>query len=97
MMTGRGPVVIDWCNATDGEADLDTALSALIMAHVAVDPTYPYSVEAGEFLNVFLPIAPGDPRRLLDEAVARRADQSTMTPRDLELLGAAAARVRGDD
>jgi aminoglycoside phosphotransferase (APT) family kinase protein len=96
MMTGRGPVVIDWCNATDGEADLDTALSALIMSQVAIDPAYPYAAAAGEFLDVFLPIAPGDPRRLLDEAVALRAGQSTMTPRDLDLLGAATARIRGD-
>jgi aminoglycoside phosphotransferase (APT) family kinase protein len=96
MMTRRGPVVIDWCNATDGEADLDTGLAALIMAHVAVDPAYPYAAEAGEFLEMFLPVAPGDPRRLLDEAVARRAGQSTMTPRDLDLLEAATARVRGD-
>jgi streptomycin 6-kinase len=96
MMTSRGPVVIDWCNATDGEADLDTALAALIMAQVADDPTYPYAAEAGEFLDAFLPIAPGDPRRLLDEAVALRADQSTMTPRDLDLLDGATARIRGN-
>jgi aminoglycoside phosphotransferase (APT) family kinase protein len=96
MMTHRGPVVIDWCNATDGEADLDTALTALIMAHVAVDSEYPYAAEAGEFLKIFLPLAPGDPRRLLDEAAALRAAQLTMTPRDLDLLEAATALVRGD-
>ena len=35
MMVSRGPVVIDWRNATDGAPDLDVALSAVILAQVA--------------------------------------------------------------
>ncbi|MEH0973809.1 phosphotransferase [Micromonospora sp. CPCC 205546] len=37
MLTSRGPLVIDWRNATEGPADLDVALSAVILAQVAVD------------------------------------------------------------
>jgi aminoglycoside phosphotransferase (APT) family kinase protein len=32
LMSARGPVVIDWCNARPGDPDLDTGLSALILA-----------------------------------------------------------------
>jgi len=95
MLTGRGPVVIDWCNATDGPADLDTALSALILAQVAVDPSHVWSAEAGEFLDIFLPLAPGDPLRLLDDAVAVRRRQLVRWPADVAALGTAAERVRG--
>ena len=92
MLTGRGPVVIDWCNARDGEADLDTGLSALIVAQVAADDSHPWSAPADAFLDAFLPVAPGDPRRLLDDAIAVRMRQQRMdTP---EPLRAAIARVR---
>src|SRR5256885_16073146 len=36
MLTARGPMVIDWHNAGDGPADLDTALTALIIGQVAI-------------------------------------------------------------
>jgi aminoglycoside phosphotransferase (APT) family kinase protein len=94
MLTSRGPVVIDWHNAGAGPGDLDTALSALIMAQVAVDPAQPLAAVAGAFLDVFVPLAPGDPVRLLDEAVTRRAGQATLAPAEVALLGDAAARVR---
>jgi aminoglycoside phosphotransferase (APT) family kinase protein len=96
MLTGRGPVVIDWCNATDGEPDLDLALSALMLAQVQIDRSHPWSAAAGEFLDAFLPLAPGDPVRLLDDAVVIKSGQSTITPEEIEVLGTAADRVRGD-
>lgn len=37
MLSSRGPVLIDWRNATEGPPDLDVALSALILAQVAAD------------------------------------------------------------
>lgn len=79
ILTGRGPVVIDWCNATDGPADLDTALSAVIMA------------EFEDFLTAFLRVAPGDPRRLLDDAIAFRAKQLDLP--DAGSLAAAKAKI----
>jgi Ser/Thr protein kinase RdoA (MazF antagonist) len=95
MLTGRGPVVIDWCNATDGPGDLDTALSALIVAQVAIEHSHPWSPAAGAFLDAFLVQAPGDPLRLLDEATALRARQLSLRPDETGLLATAAARVRG--
>ena len=95
MLTSRGPVVIDWCNATDGEPDLDIALSALMLAQVEIDRRHPWSAAAGEFLDAFLPLAPGDPLRLLDDAVSIKSRQSTITPEEIEVLGTAADRVRG--
>ena len=92
MLTGRGPVVIDWVNARDGEADLDTALSVLILAQVAADGVHPWAAPADDFLDAFLDVAPGDPRRLLDEAIRVRMRQQRMdTP---EPLAPAIARVR---
>jgi aminoglycoside phosphotransferase (APT) family kinase protein len=92
MLTARGPVVIDWVNARDGEADLDTALSALILAQVATDGTHPWSARAGQFLDIFLPVAPGDPLSRLDDAIPIRMRQQSMDRP--EQLADAVARVR---
>src|SRR6185295_9297725 len=71
ILTERGPMVIDWRNAGDGPADLDTALTALILAQVAIGSIeHPLGAAAGEMLDSFLELAPGDPTRLLDDAVA---------------------------
>jgi streptomycin 6-kinase len=86
ILTGRGPVVIDWCNVADGQGDFDTALSALIVAMVTDDP------QVDRFLDAFLRLAPGDPRRLLDEAAVLRARQLGIEVGD---VAAAVARVRG--
>jgi hypothetical protein len=91
----RGPMVIDWRNATSGEADLDTAFTALILAQVAIGSiAHPLGARAGDLLDLFLPQAPGDPTRLLDDVVAMRARQSTMSPDEVGALPTAAARVR---
>ena len=95
LMTARGPVVIDWCNARPGEPDLDTGLTGLILAQVAGDATHEWSVPAGDLLAAFLRVAPGDPLRLLDEVVAfRRRQLDTLTPAEVGLIGAAAERMR---
>jgi tRNA A-37 threonylcarbamoyl transferase component Bud32 len=91
MLTGRGPVVIDWCNATHGPADLDTALSAVILAQVATDGTHEWAAAADLFLDAFLAVAPGEPGRMLDQAVAFRGRQLSLT--DLGDLAAAKARL----
>jgi aminoglycoside phosphotransferase (APT) family kinase protein len=81
LMTARGPMVIDWCNARPGDPDLDTGLTALILAQVTtVDD---------QLLTAFLRVAPGDPTRLLDEVVRFRDWQLSGT----EPLGRAAERV----
>lgn len=75
LLTDRGPVVIDWVNARAGDPDLDVALSSLILAMVATDGEHVWSAPAGELLDEFLAVAPGDPFRLLDDAVHVRTRQ----------------------
>ncbi|MEU4241470.1 phosphotransferase [Actinoplanes sp. NPDC026619] len=95
LLTRRGPVVIDWCNAGDGVSDLDTALSALILAQVAIGSIeHPLVDGAGIMVDLFLELAPGDPVRLLDEAAVFRRRQLTMSPDEVAMIGAAVARVR---
>lgn len=94
LLTSRGPVVIDWCNARLGEADLDTGVSALIMASVAIDGTHPAAGISGAFVDALLPRLPGDPARLLDLVVAYRRDNPTLTVGEIAGLADAAARVR---
>jgi aminoglycoside phosphotransferase (APT) family kinase protein len=97
ILTADGPMVIDWRNAGVAPADLDTAFTALILAQVAIGSLpHPLVTEAGNLLDAFLREAPGDPTRLLDDAVAIRTGQATMSPDEVSMLGAAAARVRGD-
>ncbi|MEU8813891.1 phosphotransferase [Actinoplanes sp. NPDC048796] len=96
VLSQRGPVLIDWRNAGDGPADLDTALAALILAQVAVGSIdHELGGRAGELLDLFLDRAPGDPVRLLPEAVEFRRGQPTMSPEEIEQLSVAAVRVRG--
>jgi hypothetical protein len=87
-------MVIDWRNATDGAADLDVALSAVILAQVAVDDADGRSPLARALLAAFLEHTVGDPLPLLDEAVSRRRVNRTMTPAELDLLVPAAAVIR---
>ncbi|WP_213012987.1 phosphotransferase, partial [Paractinoplanes toevensis] len=95
LLTRRGPVVIDWCNAGDGAGDLDTALSAIILAQVAIGSIeHPLGAEAGMMVDLFLELAPGDPLRLLDEAAAFRRQQLTMSPDEVAMIETAVARVR---
>lgn len=96
ILTGRGPIVIDWRNARDGSGDLDTAFTALVLAQVAIGSIkHPLGARAGELLDRFLRLAPGDPLRMLDKAVAIRGVQTTLSAEEVAMLGAAAARVRG--
>ena len=94
LLTARGSVVIDWRNARDGPADLDTALTALILAQVAIGSIeHPLGAAAGELLDRFVELAPGDPIRLLDDALALRRGQDTMSADEIAALDTAGARV----
>ncbi|WP_127506823.1 phosphotransferase [Actinoplanes solisilvae] len=97
LLTARGPVVIDWRNAGDGDPDFDTALTALILAQVAIGSIdHDIGADAGAMLDRLLAIVPGDPLGKLDEVVAFRAAQWTMSAEEVAALPVAAARVRGD-
>jgi aminoglycoside phosphotransferase (APT) family kinase protein len=95
IMTAEGPMVIDWRNGGDGPGDLDTAFTALILAQVAIGSIeHPLGAGLGVGLDRFLELAPGDPIRLLDDAVALRRQHTTLSAEEIGMLGAAAARVR---
>ncbi|WP_019067166.1 phosphotransferase [Streptomyces hokutonensis] len=93
ILTPAGPRVIDWGTAEDGDPGLDWGLSAIILAQVAVDDQ-PIADPARAMLAALL----ADPADLteagLAEARRRRAANPTMTPREVELLGAAAELIR---
>ncbi len=94
VLSSRGPVVIDWRNAAEGSPDLDVAVSAVILAEVAVDGAHPMATAAGDFLTEFLRSAGGDPWLALDEAVAMRRANPMLAAEEVSLLPGAAALVR---
>ncbi len=93
MLSAGGPVVIDWRNATEGQPDLDVALSAVILAQVAVDETHAWAVPARVLLTAFLRRVGGNPIRVLDQAVAIRKADPGLTAEEVDKLGEAARLV----
>ncbi|NDL60860.1 phosphotransferase [Phytoactinopolyspora mesophila] len=93
LLTSGGPVLIDWRNAAAGAPELDVALSALILAQVAVEPI-DMAPRAAELLDHFLARAPDSPTVMLDDAVHIRAGNPTLTPGELGRLGSAADLLR---
>lgn len=74
MLSPSGPVVIDWANAARGDAPLDVALTAVVLAGAPVGP--PLSWLRDRFVQAFVgEFAPAEWRVGLDRALAyRRAD-----------------------
>ncbi|WP_246170175.1 phosphotransferase [Pseudonocardia hierapolitana] len=93
VLTPRGPVLIDWTNATDGPPDLDVALTAVILAQVAVAPGHEYAGVAGAMLTAFLDATGGQALAMLDDAVSRRATDRSLTAAEAGLLGDEAALI----
>ncbi|MEU8702948.1 phosphotransferase [Streptomyces sp. NPDC048680] len=97
MLTADGPVVIDWSNTEEGPPALDRAMSALILAQVAVDPQVPEAAGARALLDTLMPLLvaadDGIPARHLAAAAARRAANPTMSPAEVALIGDASALV----
>ena len=93
LLTPRGPVVIDWCNAGDGPPDLDVALTALILAEVVGWAPPPLADVAARFLRAFVRESGWHPPRMLDRAVAYRRANPTLDGAEVARLADAAARV----
>ncbi|KOV71085.1 phosphotransferase family protein [Streptomyces sp. MMG1121] len=93
MLTPSGPRVIDWSNTESGPPALDWAMSALILAQVAVAGT-PLAAPAHTMLRSLL----CDPSELTEQALSqarrRRAANPTMTSREVELIGDAEHLIR---
>jgi aminoglycoside phosphotransferase (APT) family kinase protein len=82
-----GPMVIDWRNSREGDADLDTAMSALILAQMAIHPAYRLVPD----LRTFLSSVDGRPQDEVSLAVEIRRDDPNLTPAELEQLAEAKA------
>ena len=91
----HGPVLIDWATARTGPAELDVAVTALIIAEVAVDEDeVEYSKAARALLAAFLAAVDGDPVSQLDAAVDIRGRDESLVPGERALLAPAAELVR---
>ncbi|GIJ80987.1 Phosphotransferase enzyme family protein [Micromonospora phaseoli] len=95
ILDPRGPVLIDWRNVRHGPPGLDVAMTALILAQVAVDPAQPMAEAAGVMLRAYLDEIRDHDRPLLDDALAIRRANPTQTAAELALLDSAAALVAG--
>ncbi len=93
LLTGRGPVVIDWPNAALGAPDYDRAVSALILAEVAVGPDPELSATVRPFLDAYLRAVGGQPVTELGRALAKRRGDAAHGATDPALLEPAAALV----
>lgn len=91
LLGPRGPVVIDWRNTREGPHDLDVAMSALILAQVAVGGQAGWAALA---LTAFARVVDGQPLRQLDTAVAMRGADPNLTDREVQQLPRATALVR---
>ncbi|MFE7622096.1 phosphotransferase [Streptomyces sp. NPDC057509] len=97
ILTADGPVVIDWSNTEEGTPALDRAMSALILAQVAVDPAHPAAVDARVLVTTLVPLLAaaddGIPARHLADAATRRTLNPTMSPAETGLIAEAAELV----
>ncbi|MGC5334800.1 hypothetical protein [Micromonospora sp. DT62] len=84
-----------WRNATEGPADLDAALCAVILAQVAVEEAHPLASSAATLLAAFVDRVGGRVLTTLDQAVARRRNDPALTSGERERLDAAAALITG--
>lgn len=94
MLTARGPVVIDWRNQAEGPADLDVALTAVILAQVAADESHDSADLAADLLARFLRYAGGDPARMVGRAVDMRRADSALSAEEVGLLARASAIIQ---
>lgn len=93
VLTQRGPVVIDWRNTTEGPPELEVALSAVILAQVAVDDADDLSGPARAFLTAFLAHSSRNPLAMLAEAVSTRRGDPNLSETEISRLEQAASLI----
>jgi aminoglycoside phosphotransferase (APT) family kinase protein len=94
IMSERGPIVIDWCNATDGPPELDIAISGLIMAEIAVNPESPIAGLAAAAVPLFLAAAGRPSELMVDEALTMRLGNPSLSADEKDRLPKAADLIR---
>ncbi|HEX7804718.1 MAG TPA: phosphotransferase [Cellulomonas sp.] len=94
LTEAHGPAVVDWVNARAGTAALDVAMTALIIAEVAVDAGGEYSEAARAVLVAFLADAGVDPMTALADASRMRSHDPSLVIGERDLVPVAADLVR---
>jgi aminoglycoside phosphotransferase (APT) family kinase protein len=94
IMSDRGPVVIDWNNATDGAPGFDIAVSALILAEVAIDPVHPLAAVAAAAVPLFRKYAGRPADAMIDAALAMRLANPTLSAEEKGRLPQAVSLVQ---
>ncbi len=98
MLTGRGPVVIDWSNVRSGPAGADVAMAYLIMASSEVSDM-PLPVRAsvgalrGAFIRHFLSAADDDPAPHIATVARHRMTDRNVRPAEAQWLARKAAEA----
>jgi tRNA A-37 threonylcarbamoyl transferase component Bud32 len=91
MIGPDGPVVIDWTNARPGPPGLDVAMSAVILAGVALTGEF---AAAAELLTAYGRVAPSPYVEHLDEAARIRSGKPNTTPDEQALMARAVQLAR---
>ncbi|MBD7917490.1 aminoglycoside phosphotransferase family protein [Cellulomonas sp. Sa3CUA2] len=94
VLTENGPMLVDWANARTGTPELDVAVTAVLIAEVAVDAGGDYSQAARALLAAFLHASDVSPLAALDDAAALRSVAPGLLPGERELVPHGAELVR---
>ncbi|WP_163276624.1 phosphotransferase [Cellulomonas iranensis] len=94
ILAEPGPALVDWATARSGTPELDVAVTAVMLAEVAVDAGGDYSQAARALLAAFLHASDVSPLAALDDASAMRAVDPALVPGERELVPDAARLVR---
>lgn len=85
IVTTGGPIVIDWANAARGDASLDVALTAVVLAGAPADP--PLSWLRNRFVRTFLAeFATPEWRVSRGRAVAYRQSDGNVSDKEKDRL-----------
>lgn len=94
ILSGRGPVLIDWRNSADGPPGLDNALTAVIIAQaVLAGIVTGFEAAAKELLGSFLDTVDHRLGEHLNEAIAMRRNNITMSAFEVAVLDDAPAFI----
>jgi aminoglycoside phosphotransferase (APT) family kinase protein len=94
LTEAHGAAVVDWCDTRIGTAELDVALTALMIAEVAVDAGGVYSQGARALLAAFIAAVDLDVLARLDEAAQQRVQDPALVAGERDVVPAAAALIR---
>ncbi|MFD6278215.1 phosphotransferase [Streptomyces sp. NPDC060209] len=96
ILAPEGAMVIDWLTTREGPPALDRAMTSLILAQVALDPSFPAGPQLQDLLAALLSRFAADggvPADALARATALRAQDPQLTAHETAVLDEAAELV----